>query len=165
MVLNKKKIPSELKTSLPQNGRKSHPLYFADDEVWLFADPKGLFRFDGTTTSWSWHEVQQVTWNRDTDTLSVTWPDPGKEALELKNPDIDMLKEFGDYARVFLQKSQVYTQFFTTPSGTKVRVAVRRREDGTCFSEVVAFGTLRDSDLPALDKIESEVRDMAGLSA
>lgn len=165
MSLRKSKIPAELKPLLPRGGRNCVPLYFADQDLWLFADPSGLIRRDSEVTRWEWHEVQQIGWDRDTDTLSVTWPDPGKAPLLLKNPESTMLKSFGDHARVYLQKSQIYTQFSTLPSGTKVRIAVRAKADGSRFSEVVAFGALAPSDLSALSSLESQVRDMAGLPA
>lgn len=165
MSLRKSKIPAELKALLPRSGRNSIPLYFADQDLWLFADPSGLIRRDGEVTRWEWHEVQQIGWDRDTDTLSVTWPDPGKAPLLLKNPESTMLKAFGDYARIYLQKSQIYTQFSTLPSGTKVRISVRAKADGSRFSEVVAFGALAPGDMPALSSLESQVRDMAGLPA
>lgn len=165
MSLRKSKIPAELKPLLPRGGRNCVPLYFADRDLWLFADPSGLIRRDGELTRWEWHDVQQIAWDRATDTLSVTWSDPGKAPLLLKNPEPAGLKAFGDYSRIYLQKSQIYTQFSALPSGTKVRISVRAKADGSRFSEVVAFGTVEPGDLSALSSLEAQVREMAGLSA
>ncbi len=140
-------------------------MHFADG-TWIAADKSGLWAFEKGTTEarhWSWHEVQQVLWNRETDRLRLEFADPARDAVMWENPDAAGLKRFGDATRRFLNHSQIYAQFAAVPSGTKVRVTIREREDGTRFSEVVAFGALEPSDEAFLSVLESEVRDAVGL--
>lgn len=114
-------------------------------------------------TCWSWHELQQILWNREADVLRVEFADPAQTPVTWKNPEGEGLKAFGDKTRRCLNRSQIFTQFATVPSGTKVRVTIRERADHTRFSEVVAFGALEPRDQAFLDVFEADVRDAAGL--
>ncbi|MCI6584456.1 MAG: hypothetical protein MSC45_05240 [Mobiluncus sp.] len=160
------KLPAELADKIPGHSRKSVPLQF-DSGDWLAADPSGLYWFkaSGENENWPWHELQQIVWNRETDTLKLDFADPAREPLTWKNPDATGLKRFGDSTRIFLNRSQIFTQFASVPSGTKVRVTIRERNDGSRFSEVVAFGSLAPSDESFLVALEAEVRDSVGLPA
>ena len=156
-------LPAKLRSQI--NARQVTALFCATEETWLIAPPHGLVLADDERiqAEYGWEEIQQITWDRDTDTLSIRWPDPSKQAQKLHNPDIDALRVFGDYSRNYLNKSQIYTHFGTTPGGTSIRITVRAKSDGTKFSEVVAFGPLSQRDQSYVDTLENQVRDMAGL--
>lgn len=159
----KPKLPDGLAGEV--RGEKGAVLHFADD-TWMLAAKSGLYAFsEGKTRHWSWHELQQILWNRKADVLRVEFADPSRPASQWANPERTGLKHFGDLTRLFLNHSQIFTQFGTTPSGVKIRGTIRELPDGTRFSEVVAFGALELGDEAFVAAFEAEVRDAAGLRA
>lgn len=163
-MFNRQEVPPVFAGIL---SRRAVCVEFPDQAAWLGADAETLCFAIDDVISWRrpWHEVQQILWDRETDCLTVKWADVALEPWSASNPADLNLKRFGDFSRQQLSKSQLVTRFTTAPSGIKVRVAVRRRPDGSCFSEVTALGELDASDLAFVNAFEAEVRDSVGLPA
>lgn len=134
-------------------------------ETYLVAGPLFLSLVADGALVWEepWCVVQQITWASDSQSLTIEWSNPGREQVVLKRPELRFLQRFGDFARQWLGATQVANVSEKTARGTAVRASVRRAPDASLYSEVVAYGPTEPADEELFDRLERQVREMAGL--
>ena len=118
---------------------------------------------DGLGQRTTWHEIDTGTWDGDTRTFTITWADRERpdERLVLDSDDVEKLTSA---IRERVQASVVHQEVIDV-EGTRVRATVRRREDGSLYSQLTAFGRLprREDVDQRLDELEARVREAVGL--
>ncbi|HLV05691.1 hypothetical protein [uncultured Georgenia sp.] len=118
---------------------------------------------DGLGQRTAWHEIETGVWDGDTRTFTITWADRERpeQSLVLEHDDVAVLTAA---LRERVQASVVHHETIEV-GRTRVRATVRRREDGSLYSLLTAFGPLpRDEDVERqLDDLERRVREAVGL--
>ncbi|WP_324651160.1 hypothetical protein [Georgenia sp. H159] len=118
---------------------------------------------DGLGQRSAWDEVENGAWDGDTGTFTITWADRERpdQPLVLDSDDVAV---FTSALRERVQASVVHHETITV-DGTRVRATVRRREDGSLYSQLTAFGPLRRSEdvERELDELERRVREAVGI--
>ena len=111
-----------------------------------------------------WSDVDHGAMDPTTRTLSVRWV-WGRTSRFLFT-DAPGSTAFAQTFRERVQQSVVHAVAATLPDGQRIRVALRRGEDGELFTQVLGEGSVDLSD-PAVaavvDAAEDEVRDAVGL--
>lgn len=119
---------------------------------------------DGLGQRTVWDEIETGTWDGDTRTFTITWADRERpdQPLVLDSDDVDLLTAA---MRERVQASVVHQEVIEIDR-TRVRATVRRREDGSLYSLLTAFGPLpRSEDVDRrLDELEARVREAVGLT-
>jgi hypothetical protein len=118
---------------------------------------------DGPVRRRPWSDVDRASLDPTTATLSVVWVEGPPDALQLTD---DRRQPFPGVLRERVQSSVVHSESVTVPGGARVRVAVRRAETGTLFTQVLGDERVDLTD-PAVasvvDAAEARVREAAGL--
>ncbi len=159
------RLPDAVAGHLPSGDR---PLASASltNGAWLVVTRDALVVVgeDGLGQRTAWHEIETGTWDGDTRTFTITWADRERpdQPLVLESDDVAILTSA---LRERVQASVVHHETIEI-AGTRVRATVRRREDGSLYSQVTAFGPLpRDEGAEReLDELERRVREAVGLS-
>jgi hypothetical protein len=110
-----------------------------------------------------WADVDRASVDPDTATLSVIWVEGPADRLHLAS---DRRRSFPVVLRERVQSSVVHSETVTVRGGQRVRVALRRAEDGRLVTQVIGDGRvdLADPEVAAVvDAAEARVRDAAGL--
>ena len=110
-----------------------------------------------------WSDVDRASLDPGTATLSVVWVDGGSDDLHLAHDEPRGLPEV---LRERVQSSVVHSEPVTLRDGRRIRVALRRDEDGGLLTQVIGDGRvdLSDPDVARLvDAAEARVREAAGL--
>jgi hypothetical protein len=110
-----------------------------------------------------WSDVDRATLDPESATLTVVWVEGAPELLRLTD---DRPAAFPAALRERVQSSVVHTETVTTPDGRRIRVALRRGEDGALLTQVLGDDSvdLADPAVAALvDAAEARVREAAGL--
>lgn len=113
-----------------------------------------------------WADVDRGSLDATTGTLTVHWVNGATTALVLgpDSPSWDLTQSF----RERVQQSVVHVEHVSLPaSGERVRVALRRDEDGALFTQVIGPGDVDLSDAAVARQVatvERRVRAEAGLA-
>ena len=132
---------------------------------WAVASRRALhLAIDGTPVRRRpWADVDRASLDPGTAVLSVTWVEGPPDRLHLAS---DRRQAFPVVLRERVQSSVVHSETVTLPGGGRVRVAVRRAEDGRLFTQVIGDGRVDLTD-PAVaavvDAAEARVREATGL--
>ncbi|USR80063.1 hypothetical protein [Arcanobacterium pinnipediorum] len=164
-MLGKKNYPHFLKNSagvMPATASK----IAGDEEKWIAAwtTEMALVSSDGQRQIYEWYEFETASWDEDTRILSMTFVEPGTEPIAIKlgsDANDSMLTMI--HERV--ERSIVCQGFADLPSGGVARGQVRRRADETLFIQIIVDHEPLATDLPALNQLETELRDMVGLES
>jgi len=119
----------------------------------------------GPVPARAWSDVDGARLDTPTSELTITWVD-GSEATVLRLADdrsIALPRAIHDR----VQSSVVHTERVPLPSGTVVRVALRRDADGDLLTQVIGTGDVDLEDpvtAAAVDAAEARVREAAGLA-
>ena len=157
-------LPDAVSAHLPSGDR---PLVVAPmaDGPWLVVTREALLVVgeDGLGQRNAWHEIETGAWDGDSRTFTITWADRERPEQHLVL-DSDDVQSFTAALRERVQASVVHHDTAQI-DGTAVRATVRRREDGTLYSLLTAFGPLPTGpDVEReLDELERRVREAAGL--
>ena len=132
---------------------------------WAVASRRALHvvRDGGPVRRRPWADVDRASIDPDTATLSVIWVEGPAERLDLAS---DRRQSFPVVLRERVQSSVVHSETVTLRGGQRVRVALRRAEDGRLVTQVIGDGRvdLADPEVAAVvDAAEARVRDAAGL--
>lgn len=137
----------------------------ADDGGWVVASRVALHvcRTGQEPQSSGWSQVDRGSFDPDRPAITVHWVTGVDEVLALAAPTpVGLAVVF----RERVQSSVVHAVSVTVPRGGTVRVALRRAEDGSLFSQVIGGGAV-DLDDPGtallIDRAEQQVRAEAGL--
>jgi len=120
---------------------------------------------DGLGQRTAWHEIETGAWDGDTRTFTITWADRERPDQTLSLTDDDVA-EFTAAIRERVQASVVHHETIEI-AGTRVRGTVRRRADGSLYSQLTAFGPLprgEEAD-QELDDLERRIREAVGLGS
>jgi hypothetical protein len=110
-----------------------------------------------------WSDVDHASLDPDTATLTVEWVEGPPDRLRLTN---DAPQPFPGVLRERVQSSVVHSETVTVRGSRRVRVAVRRDEEGGLFTQVIGDRGLDLTDptvAAVVDAAEARVRDAAGL--
>ncbi|GAA2722317.1 hypothetical protein [Cellulomonas aerilata] len=132
---------------------------------WAVATVRGLsLALDGQDVRRRpWSDVDRATLDPATSTLSVMWVEGAPDLLRLTD---DRPAAFPAALRERVQSSVVHSETVTTRDGQRIRVALRRDENGALLTQVLGDERVDLSD-PAVaalvDAAEARVREAAGL--
>lgn len=110
-----------------------------------------------------WSDVDRASVDPETSTLSVFWVEGPPDHLHLAHDDPRGLPEV---LRERVQSSVVHSEPVSLADGRRLRVALRRGEDGRLLTQVIGDGgvDLTDPDVArVVDAAEARVREAAGL--
>jgi hypothetical protein len=110
-----------------------------------------------------WADVDRAVLDPDSATITVHWVDGGRRELRLAD---EHQRTFPGTLHERVQSSVVHSETVDLPGGGRVRVALRRDEQGALFSQVIGDGRsdLTDPGVAArVDAAEARVRSAAGL--
>jgi hypothetical protein len=132
---------------------------------WAVASRRALHlvRGDGPARRRPWADVDRASLDPQTATLSVIWVEGPADQLHLAS---DGRQPFPGVLRERVQSSVVHSETVTLRDGRRIRVALRRGEDGRLLTQVIGDGRvdLTDPDVAAVvDAAEERVREAAGL--
>ena len=136
------------------------------DERWVVASRLALHVLDPgePAVRHPWSDVDHGALDPTTRTLSVRWV--CGRTTRFAFIDSPGSSAFAQTFRERVQQSVVHAVAATLPDGQRIRVALRRGEDGELFTQVLGEASVDLSD-PAVaavvDAAEDEVRDAAGL--
>lgn len=135
------------------------------DGRWAVASRRALHLLeDGKVARVAWSDVDRGSLDPATRVLTVTWVWGGTSRLPFAQDSASV--SFTQTFRERVQQSVVHVVPVTVPGGAKVRLALRRDEDGEIFTQVLGDAEV-DVDDPAvsaaLDVAEAEARDAVGL--
>ncbi|MCU1432872.1 MAG: hypothetical protein JWP95_1977 [Actinotalea sp.] len=119
----------------------------------------------GPVTARDWSLVDGARLDAETSELVVTWVDGVAPSVLQLADDRSIALPRAVHDRV--QSSVVHTERVPLPSGTVVRVALRKDADGTLLTQVLGTGDVDLADAStaaAVDAAEARVREAAGLS-
>ena len=118
---------------------------------------------DGLAQRAAWHEIETGTWDGETRTFTIIWADRQRPAESFVF-DSDDVAVFTAALRERVQASVVHQEIIEIGT-TRVRATVRRRADGSMYSQITAFGPLPDAPEVEreLDALEARVREAVGL--
>lgn len=122
-----------------------------------------------SSTRW-WSDVDTAQTDPAALTLTITWVDGTTVELPF-DPDGSKSEQraigrFGTVVREAVRSSVVHTRDVALPTGQKVRIAIRRDEDGSLFSQVLGRVDLTEPRTRALvDAAEAAARETVGLPA
>ena len=110
-----------------------------------------------------WCDVDRATFDPDANVIRVHWVDDAEPTLLTLDARRTVLPQV---LRERVQWSVVLAETVRLPHGQTARVAVRRRLDGTLFSQVIGDAGVDMTDPDTLSKVddaEARVRNAAGL--
>ncbi|QCB93280.1 hypothetical protein [Cellulomonas shaoxiangyii] len=113
-----------------------------------------------------WSDVDRGTLDAEARTLTVHWVSGARTDLPLA--DDPAARDVAQTFRERVQQSVVHVEHVTVPTGGRVRVALRRDEDGDLFTQAIgdARVDLRDpATARAVAAAEARVRDEVGLGS
>ncbi|NMR19174.1 hypothetical protein [Cellulomonas fimi] len=111
----------------------------------------------------AWADVDRATLDPERSVITVDWVDGGRRELHVADENQNA---FPRTLHERVQSSVVHSETVELPGGGRVRVALRRDEDGELFSQVIGDGLtdLGDPGVAArVDAAEARVRGAAGL--
>ncbi|WP_426592339.1 hypothetical protein ACPPVS_11175 [Cellulomonas sp. McL0617] len=136
------------------------------DDRWVVASRLALHVLDAgqDVARHPWSDIDHGAMDPATRTLSVRWV--WGRTTRFVFGDAPGSTAFAQTFRERVQQSVVHAVATTLPDGQRIRVALRRGEDGELFTQVLGEGSVDLSD-PAVaavvDAAEDEVRDAVGL--
>ncbi|MDO5719174.1 MAG: hypothetical protein Q4P05_00375 [Actinomycetaceae bacterium] len=147
-----------------QRQDRKRPALKLSDGNWLLLASLGPYVISETDAQFvgHWHEIQRAKWDGETQTLSIHWVDPARQAAvfeaEAEDPQSLMMsfEEYVEYAVVTTGQRQ-------THSGTIITASIRRRPDGELFSALVVDGSLDEEGEQLAHDLESKLRESVGL--
>ncbi|MFS0703468.1 hypothetical protein AB6N23_03000 [Cellulomonas sp. 179-A 9B4 NHS] len=113
-----------------------------------------------------WSDVDRGTLDAESRTLTVHWASGATTDLALA--DDPAARDLAQTFRERVQQSVVHVEHVTLPGGGRVRVALRRDEEGALFTQTIGDGRvdLRDpSAARVVAEAEARVRAEVGLPA
>lgn len=135
------------------------------DGQWVVASRRALHVLGSTDVARSpWCDIDGGTLDPATRTLAVRWV--WGTTSQLVFPEEPGARTFAQAFRERVQQSVVHVVTASVPDGRRVRVALRRDEDGELFTQVISDGTVDLADplvSAAVEAAEAEIRDTAGL--
>lgn len=161
MRFGRARVPVEL---AGRSGRLLAWTRLADGRVWgMFRDRFVLALAGATVESFEYCEVRAASWRNEDRTLAVSFVDAHTAEARLVLAE----GEGDDAVAVF--RELVDASFFwkasrRLPSGARADATVRRRGDGSLFTQILAERTSGGPDCAELARIEAQMRDLAGLS-
>lgn len=158
------RLPKDVAAHVPRGTRVLHVAPLADDQ-WAAVARHALLVLgpDGLVQTTAWDEVETGTWDGDARTFTIIWSDRERDEQVLQLLD-DEVADFTGALRERIQSSVIHAEMVEV-EGTRVRATVRRREDGSLYSRLTAFGPLTGTaeETAQLDALERRVREGAGL--
>lgn len=136
------------------------------DGRWAVATRRALHLLapDGPVVRRPWSDVDHGSLDAATRTMTLRWV--SGESEQLTFAEVPGSYAFSQTFRERVQQSVVHAASVTLPGDHRVRVVLRRDEDGGLFTQVLGDAAVDLSD-PAvaaiLDAAEDEVRDAVGL--
>jgi hypothetical protein len=136
------------------------------DGRWAVATRRALHLLapDGPVVRHPWADVDHGSLDAATRTMTLRWV--SGESEQLIFAEVPGSYAFSQTFRERVQQSVVHATSVTLPGDHRVRVVLRRDEDGQLFTQVLGEATVDLTD-PAvaaiLDAAEDEVRDAVGL--
>ncbi|SPT75213.1 hypothetical protein [Arcanobacterium haemolyticum] len=135
------------------------------EETWIAAWPTflSIVTATGDRQDYEWFEFESAAWDQESRLLSLTFVDSSQQNRELHLPEradevlLTMIHER-------IERSIVCRSSAVLPSGAHARGQIRRKSDETLFVQLIVDSQPLQSDAVALRKMESELRDMAGMS-
>ncbi|AEE46404.1 hypothetical protein [Cellulomonas fimi] len=135
------------------------------DGRWAVATRRAVHLLEeGQVVRVPWSDVDRGSLDPTTRVLTVTWVWGGTSRLPFAQDGASVA--FTQTFRERVQQSVVHAVPVTVPGGARVRLALRRDEEGEIFTQVLGDGTVDVEDpavSAALDVAEAEARDAAGL--
>lgn len=136
------------------------------DGRWVVTSRRALHLVgDDSPVRSPWADVDRATLDAETRTLTVHWVSGARTALVLAD-DVDAW-DLVQSLRERVQQSVVHVEHVAVPGGRPpVRVALRRDDDGSLFTQVVGDGTVDLQDPAVARRVaqaEAHVRAEAGL--
>jgi len=135
------------------------------DGQWVVATRRALHVLGRDEVARSpWCDVDGGTLDPATRTLSVRWV--WGSTSQIVFPEEPGARAFSQAFRERVQQSVVHVVTAAVPDGRRVRVALRRDEDGELFTQVIPDGVVDLTDpavAAAVDAAEAEIRDTVGL--
>jgi hypothetical protein len=158
-------LPADVRARLDLRGGDRVVAWAQLLDGWAVATVRGLsVALDGAEVRRRpWSDVDRAGLDPETATLTVVWVEGAPDLLRLTD---DRPAAFPQALRERVQSSVVHTETVTTPDGHRVRVALRRGEDGALLTQVLGDERvdLTDPRVAALvDAAEARVREAAGL--
>lgn len=166
MALRRTRLPADVRERLGLARRQRVLAFGALTDGWAAATTANLhvLRDGMDPLVREWYLVDGARLDVESATLTVTWVD-GLRPTELPLAD-DRDVALARTVHNLVQRSVVHREVVSLPSGTQVRVALRRTADGDLLSQVIGTGEvdLADPATAALvDAAEARVREAAGL--
>ncbi|QGQ19060.1 hypothetical protein GC089_07225 [Cellulomonas sp. JZ18] len=121
---------------------------------------------DAPVARTAWSAVDRGTLDAEARRLTVHWVSGATTDLVLADDDT-AARELAQTFRERVQQSVVHVEHVTLPSGGRVRVALRRDEDGELFTQTIGDGRVDLSgpdDARAVAEAEARVRAEVGLA-
>ncbi|WP_203748395.1 hypothetical protein [Cellulomonas chitinilytica] len=135
------------------------------DGQWVVASRRALHVLGAAEVARSpWCDVDGGTLDPTTRTLTVRWVWGSTSRLVF--PEEPGARTFSQAFRERVQQSVVHVVTAVVPDGRRVKVALRRDEDGELFTQVIPDGAVDLTDpavTTAVDAAEAEIRDAVGL--
>ncbi|QRV02801.1 hypothetical protein JTE88_03470 [Arcanobacterium phocisimile] len=162
-MLGKKKYPEKLKNSLGKRPATATKIA-GQTERWIaaWATEMAIIENDGSRQTYEWYEFETASWDDEARLLTLTFVEPGVEALKITLDD-----DANDYLLTMIhervERSIVCQGFADLPSGGVARGQVRRRSDETLFVQIIVDREPTSADLQAINGLEIELRDMVGM--
>lgn len=140
------------------------PILDRPTETWVASWPTqfGIISADGESNFYEWSEFATGAWDETSDTLSLTFVDPRTDSIQLHLTD-DASSTLITMVRERIDRSIVYQQFETLPSGGIARGQVRRNADESLFTEIMVDREPAEYDIPTLNRLENDLREAVGL--
>ncbi|MEE6282370.1 hypothetical protein [Georgenia sunbinii] len=159
------RVPQDIAAHLPSRERALLAAPLTDGQWAVITRPALVVAGpDGLTERSTWDEIETGAWDGESRTFTITWSDRTRAPHDLRFTD-DVLPDFTAALRERVQSSVIHAEIDEV-GGTRVRATVRRREDGSLYSRLTAFGPLTGSpeETAQLDDLERRVREAAGLA-
>lgn len=115
---------------------------------------------EGENVRRPWTEVESAAWNGDARRLTVRWVDSAEPLL--LTTATDKVFDVVTAVRERVTASQAHVEIMPTAAGD-LRVFIRRRPDGSMFSQLVARGPLTDEEMAEAEIVEQRARQTVGM--
>jgi hypothetical protein len=159
-----RRLPSAVATHLARADRVLAAAPLAEGQAWAVATRKALTVVDPDAIQWrrAWHEVDHASWDEAAGSIAIRWVEGDESRLALAE---GTSRTFPDVVRERVQSSVVHVERLVLSGGVTVRAVIRREEDGTLLSQVLADGAVggSDEDADAILALEERARRAVGL--
>jgi hypothetical protein len=163
MALRAPRLPRPVAEHLPRGERvlAVAPLVGGDWSV-VTTTAIGRVATDGVRWRRPWHEVDHGSWDETSPSITIRWVDGGAAHLQFAD---GTPRAFPEAFRERVQSSVVHVESLELRGGVTVRAVIRRAENGTLLSQVIADGAVgaSDGEASAIRALEARARRAVGL--